>query len=318
MSVIFRPPLWVQNGSYSATEDRRLTHAILRGGVYGPNDLKVVPREEGPNLSVDILRGYGSVIGTDQADQGTFLCPLGQKVNRGIGQGPAAGNHRLDYIFIKVYDEALQHDPPWDIIVVPGTPGPTNAPPPTTPTGPPSTFALATVGPIASNTTQITANMITDYRHYARLATMGDFTLKQVQLGGGQPGGTFAAWGPGIGVPIRIGMGGTARYDAPLDIEARLEGRIGPASGSGTTAGDVRIQFSRTGAPNVWHDLSPILPVTAGNFSQTFVVNNVQPRYPDVLGVQAVARTRAGYPQAAFADGTLTFRVTPSDAGMVW
>jgi hypothetical protein len=163
--VTLNDPLFQQNLSYSATEDRALATAVFRGGVILATDLKVVQRAAGTNMSVDVAAGAVAVPGTDAVGQGTYLCTNTAVVNVTIGAAPSAGNTRLDLIVAEVRDGDVNAGPnnDWLISVVAGTPAST----PTEPAVPDSCVQLARVT-VASGTAAITNAMILDRRTFAK------------------------------------------------------------------------------------------------------------------------------------------------------
>src|SRR5262245_33903456 len=96
-------PLWMQNPPYSARADRQLIEAIWpnEGIVFG---LEVTQRAAGANLSVDVARGRGAILGEDQANQGNYLAGLPAVANVPID--PPAPPTRIDVTSLAVRDPA--------------------------------------------------------------------------------------------------------------------------------------------------------------------------------------------------------------------
>jgi hypothetical protein len=162
--VTLRQPLWMELGSYSATQDRQALAALFsQPGVIGPTDLEVVQRGAGANMSVDVAAGSCVVGGTTAALQGNYLCQSDAVANVVIAASPSLGNSRIDLIVAQVRDQDIDlgtHND-WELIAVTGTPAATGTQ--VAPALPASSVLLATiaVGPLAA--TIVTAN-ITDNR----------------------------------------------------------------------------------------------------------------------------------------------------------
>lgn len=138
-------PLYLQHGGYPAGTDRILITTLLpNAGIVDPIELKVSPRQAGPNLSVDVAPGRCVVTGTDIPGQGNYLCRSLDLVNLPIDPAPGAGLQRIDTVIARVYDDSLiggsKHG--WAIETVSGT---DVAPPAAPATLPPSSLALASI-----------------------------------------------------------------------------------------------------------------------------------------------------------------------------
>jgi hypothetical protein len=107
------------------------------------------------------------IAGTDQANQGSYLCSLRQQVFRSIDAGPGAGQHRRTNLYARVFEPGGTAEGYWDIVTVNGAAGPTSADPPNV-TAPPSSTLLASIYPIVSGTGTINAALITDRRFRAK------------------------------------------------------------------------------------------------------------------------------------------------------
>ncbi|MBO0731818.1 MAG: hypothetical protein J2P57_21340 [Acidimicrobiaceae bacterium] len=164
-------PLWMQNVAYPAGVDRELLSAIWpqREGIIRVNDLRVTQRGAGANLSVDVAPGSCLIEGTDTPNQGSYLQTFMDVTNVPLEPAPAAGQQRYDLIIIQVQDDGVLGSitgPRGQIRVVTGQTSPSGAP---LPIQPPSSFLLATVGPITSTTAQVTDSMIVERRSTASL-----------------------------------------------------------------------------------------------------------------------------------------------------
>ena len=319
-AVVFRPPLWSQMGSYSAADDRRLIQATFNDGVIDVDDLRVSPRAEGPNMSVDIAPGHVVIPGRDQADQGRYLCPLAQRVNLPVPAGPAAGQHRRDWIIASVDEgDGVTVEPTWTLGVYRGTPGITLTEPPWTAADPwpASASVLAFITPIGANTSRITGEEIVDARVRTRPASVGHFRTYYVRLPGEiRPGGEFERWGGIIWVY-------SPAYDVPLDIELRLESTMASAS-SQRAQGEFRLCFAYghtfAGAthisPHTWLNASDATDNRL--FSRTYLIRDFTPRDGGTIWAWAEVRTTPGYATARFTWGELYMRITPAGGLMEW
>lgn len=154
-------PLWMQNVAYPAADMRRLISALWpQGGVIW--GLQVVPRQDGPNLSVDVLPGQAAIVGNDTPDQGAYLWTLPARTNYPLQAVPGVGLQRLDTVAIPLRDDAVVGElaPGQErggIVVLPGTPS--GSPQPAA--LPPTSQRLAQLGPITPTTAQITDGLIT-------------------------------------------------------------------------------------------------------------------------------------------------------------
>jgi microcystin-dependent protein len=168
-------PLDIQNGTYSATLDRQLLHMLFSAaGVVGASDLVVAQRAAGTNMSVDVAAGRAVVLGTDQADQGKYLCWSDAVTNVVIAAAPGTGLSRIDLIVAKVRDAdqngGVNND--WVIQAVTGSAAST----PTTPATPASSLVLATISVAASVTAIVNANIVsTQTPATSREWTVGDY-----------------------------------------------------------------------------------------------------------------------------------------------
>ena len=161
--MTLKAPLWEQNDTYSATQDRQLIDALWSAGVVGVSDLIVSQRGAGANMSVDVAAGSAVVAGTDTTGQGKYLCKSDAVVNVSLATAPSTGQTRIDLIIAQVRDSdaigGANND--WQIVAVTGTAATTGTQ--VAPATPASSLVLAqiTVGPVV--TTIVNAN-ITDER----------------------------------------------------------------------------------------------------------------------------------------------------------
>lgn len=153
------PPSWLQAGSHPAENDRLTAQAIYATtGIVGSSSLAVT--QNSPTaMTVLVASGWGAVVGTTQANMGTYVFYNDASAVATITAADAT-NPRIDKVCITVsdayYTGALNTVA---INVVAGTP----ASSPTAPSTPANSLLLATVAVAANATTIITAN-ITDAR----------------------------------------------------------------------------------------------------------------------------------------------------------
>lgn len=158
-------PLWMQENSYAARLDRQLISAIFSEGVL--SGFVVSERGAGANMSVDVAAGVALVDGDDQSNQGTYLVQSTATENVAVSAAPGS-NSRYDIVVLQVNDSNAGGSPGdnFEIQVITGTASSS----PVVPSVPGSAILLATIGPIASSTTAITDDLITDARSMATLA----------------------------------------------------------------------------------------------------------------------------------------------------
>lgn len=141
--MTLRDPLWMQNLSYTAAEDRDAFAALTTAGVVAVPDLKVSQRGAGPNMSVDVAGGAAVITGTDAAGQGNYLCRSDAVTNVGLASSPASGQSRIDLIVATIRDAAVTgSNNDWILQAVTGT---ASAGTPAVPTLPASSLLLAQV-----------------------------------------------------------------------------------------------------------------------------------------------------------------------------
>lgn len=178
------PPSWLQNGSHPAENDRLTTQALwATTGIVKSNSLEVTQNSP-TGLSVLVASGWAAIVGTEQANMGTYMVYNDATVTLGITT-PDVTNPRIDLVCATVrdsyYSGVLN-----DVIlqVVAGTP----APSPVAPALPANSISLATVA-VAAGATTITNANITDTRVLAttNIPEAGD--ISSVTAGNGLSGG---------------------------------------------------------------------------------------------------------------------------------
>jgi hypothetical protein len=160
--VALTPPLFLQEGVYSARVTRQLMSLIGTEGVV--SGLTVVQRSAGANMSVDVAAGKAIVEGDDQANQYLYLSVNEGTVNLPV-QGADPTNPRIDRVVLEIRDTNAGGPAGDDasLRVIEGTP----AGSPTAPALPDSAISLALIDVAAAATSILDAN-ITDTQAFAQ------------------------------------------------------------------------------------------------------------------------------------------------------
>jgi hypothetical protein len=165
-------PVWLQQGSFPAYQDRLLISALVNPGIPdGPADPVPVPPVVGDlavtpdatTLSVDVAPGVCFINGTDQTRQGVYACRNTASVNVPLAARPASGLVRTDLVYAQVVDTStgITGTDGWVIAAATGVPAGSN---PVTPTLPNSALVLARVNVNAAGGGTFVAGDITDLR----------------------------------------------------------------------------------------------------------------------------------------------------------
>jgi len=156
--VTLHKPLWMQNLTYSAAEDRQMVVALGDNGVLGATDLAVSQRGAGANMSVDIAAGRAVVNGIN----GPYLIRSDTAVNRTINAAPPVGNQRIDVVYAQVRDaQATGSGTDNDLVI--GVQTGTHSSSPAVPAIPSYSIPLARIL-LTQTTTTITNALITNAR----------------------------------------------------------------------------------------------------------------------------------------------------------
>jgi hypothetical protein len=178
------PPSWLQNGSHPAENDRLTTQALLATTGIIKSDSLAVSENSPAGLSVLVDAGWAAIIGTTQANMGTYVGYNDDTVVLSITTADPT-NPRIDLICLTVndayYTGALNNAV---LQVVAGT----AAGSPVAPTLPANSISLATVA-VGAGATTITDANITDTRVLvtSNVPVSGDIT--GVTAGTGLSGG---------------------------------------------------------------------------------------------------------------------------------
>lgn len=162
------PALWMQNRTdHTAEQERALIHGLYLGkeGVMGQDDLKVVQRAAGANMSVDVGAGRATVVGDDNAAQGSYAVWNDAAKNVTLSAADPT-NPRRDIIVARIKDAFYSGvSNTFTLEVITGTP----AGSPSDPAIPNNCLPLARVA-VAAAASSITNANITDLRN--RVGTM--------------------------------------------------------------------------------------------------------------------------------------------------
>jgi hypothetical protein len=178
------PPSWLQNGSHPAENDRLTTQALWATTGIIKSDSLAVSENSPAGLSVLVDAGWAAIIGTTQANMGTYVGYNDDTVVLSITTADPT-NPRIDLICLTVndayYTGALNNAV---LQVVAGT----AAGSPVAPTLPANSISLATVA-VGAGATTITDANITDTRVLvtSNVPVSGDIT--GVTAGTGLSGG---------------------------------------------------------------------------------------------------------------------------------
>jgi hypothetical protein len=153
------PPSWLQNGSHPAENDRLLTQALYNTtGIIGATSLAVTAQGT-PNMTVNVAAGYAAIVGTTQANMGTYV-GYNDATTILTVTAASAVNPRIDLVCMTVNDAYYSGSTNNVVLqIIAGTP----AVSPVAPTLPANSISLATIA-VAANATTIGAGNITDTR----------------------------------------------------------------------------------------------------------------------------------------------------------
>jgi len=178
------PPSWLQNGSHPAENDRLTTQALwATTGIINASSLEVT--ENSPaGMSVRIASGWAAIVGTTQANMGTYVGYNDATVVLGVTTADPT-NPRIDRVCMTVND-AYYTGASNNVVlqVVAGTP----AGSPVAPATPANSISLATVA-IAAGATALTTANITDTRVLVTTNIPESGDISSVTAGTGLSGG---------------------------------------------------------------------------------------------------------------------------------
>jgi hypothetical protein len=178
------PPSWLQNGSHPAENDRLTTQALwATTGIIKSTSLAVTQNSP-VGMSVIIASGWAAIVGTTQANMGTYVGFNDDATVVAITTANPT-NPRIDLICMTVQD-AYYTGAQNNVIfqVVAGTP----ASSPTVPSVPANSIALAEVA-VAAGALSITSGNITDRRVLVTTNIPETGDISEVIAGTGLSGG---------------------------------------------------------------------------------------------------------------------------------
>ena len=178
------PPSWLQNGSHPAENDRLTTQALwATTGIINSASLAVTQNTP-PGLSVVVASGWAAIVGTTQANMGTYVTYNDASVVLSLNTANPT-NPRIDLICATVNDAYYTGSLNNVVLqVVAGTP----AGSPVAPALPANSITLATVA-VGAGATAITNANITDTRVLVTTNIPESGDISAVNAGTGLSGG---------------------------------------------------------------------------------------------------------------------------------
>lgn len=292
--MTFHGPLWLQNGSTSALDDRAVFALLAdQPGVDSGNDLKVTQRAAGANMSVDIAPGVAlipSVLGAP------YVCQSDAVVNLPIGASPPSGQDRQDLVVATVRDAftdgGTNND--WYLQVVPGVPAAQGAS--LLPSTPLASLALASVL-VGGGVSTVTGFAIPDLRVPARRPAP---TVVGVPLAAQYATGNPLPWASTAGPALLVSV-----PPFPVVVSAVLTGQVAPASNAPVVCGwRVDVSFNNG---STWTTGTEVQGLTPNTLTATPVTNQaiVSGTSSGVIQVRAMIRQIGGATYSQFTNGTL-------------
>lgn len=178
------PPSWLQNGSHPAENDRLTTQALwATTGIIKSTSLEVTQNSPA-GMSVRVASGWAAIVGTTQANMGTYVGYNDDTVVLGLTTADPT-NPRVDRVCMTVNDAYYTGSLNNVVLqVVAGTP----AGSPSAPATPANSISLATIA-VAAGATAITTANITDTRVLVTTNIPESGDISSVTAGTGLSGG---------------------------------------------------------------------------------------------------------------------------------
>lgn len=157
--TLAQPPIFIQQGEYSARLTRNITSLIATEGVVGASSLVVSERAATPAMQVDVSAGRAFVDGDDIANQGNYLVAVEEFVEVAVPTADTV-DPRIDLLVLQVLDsDAGVVGDEARLFLIEGTP----APSPVVPAVPNTAIPLASIA-VGANVIAILDANITDLR----------------------------------------------------------------------------------------------------------------------------------------------------------
>ena len=178
------PPSWLQNGSHPAENDRLTTQALwATTGIINSTSLAVTANSP-VGMSVRVASGWAAIVGTTQANMGTYVGYNDAQVTLTITTANPT-NPRIDLVCMTVNDSFYSGSSNNVVLqVVAGTP----AGSPVAPSLPANSISLATVA-VAASALSINSGNITDTRVLVTTNIPESGDISSVTAGNGLSGG---------------------------------------------------------------------------------------------------------------------------------
>jgi hypothetical protein len=178
------PPSWLQNGSHPAENDRLTTQALwATTGIINSSSLAVTANSP-VGMSVRVASGWAAIVGTTQANMGTYVGYNDAQVTLTITTADVT-NPRIDLVCMTVNDSFYSGSTNNVVLqVVAGTP----AGSPVAPSLPANSISLATVA-VAAGALSINSGNITDTRVAVTTNIPESGDISSVTAGNGLSGG---------------------------------------------------------------------------------------------------------------------------------
>lgn len=178
------PPSWLQNGSHPAENDRLTTQALWATTGIIKSDSLEVTQNTPAGMSVIVSSGWAAIVGTTQANMGTYVGYNDGAVVLGLTTADPT-NPRIDRVCMTVNDAYYTGSLNNVVLqVVAGTP----AGSPSAPATPANSISLATIA-VAAGATAITTANITDTRVLVTTNIPESGDISSVTAGTGLSGG---------------------------------------------------------------------------------------------------------------------------------
>ena len=209
--TLTQPPVFIQQGEYSARLTRLFLDLVATEGQVGAGDFEVTERSASPAMQVDVAAGRAFITGDDIANQFRYVTLSENVVEVSVDVADLV-DPRIDLVVVRVLDsDAGVVGDEAKVEVITGTP----AAVPVVPATPSTALPLASIA-VAANAATITDANITDLRVQAttpfpaRIDTLGDVSVSS-EVDGDllvYSGGTWVNQQPESPIGLIIALGG--------------------------------------------------------------------------------------------------------------